>query len=229
MAIKFRFPSQRMRGTLVLIAIGSFLTLLCASCNSAKYAVGYKQAKKSQDSYLLLKPIVTILTTDGTDVKVDSSFSRSRARIIQQTITDLLSKKFRVAHSEAQEMKMASLDSICLQIDKNDPKILRGMMITPVPLSDRDRSEKFGLLITMDAYINSNFGPHQNITNGIGSNTLVLNPRTNPMVALRVLVVDLTSNEVVFYDKQSTRNYDPRVESELQEFTRSALKKIYYK
>ena len=77
--------------------------------------------------------------------------------------------------------------------------------------------------------INPDFSPHHNLTAGMASNSIVIAPHTKPHSDLQLLIIDTESNEIVFFDQRETSNIDPRVPEEVEQVTKTILKKIYYK
>jgi hypothetical protein len=226
----FYFLRISMKSTKKLTISIVFLTTLTIGCSTSKYSKEFRETKKHLDTYVIIESIVTIDARDRNSKTSDPSLSKSTARIVNRVVNETLSKKYKLKQLNGQEFGTKSLDSIYNYIDKNKIKELQGIKTTQNLKSNfLGQTDRYGLLISINGYYNPNYAPHFNLTAGMATNSIVVNPTIKPRMDIRIVVIDFEINELVYYDKFSTSNYDPRIENEVVELVRTRLRKIYYK
>jgi hypothetical protein len=221
--------TSKMKHSGILI-IGALLIMLSAGCGSAKYAVDFRKAKKQINTYLVIKPLVTLNFFNQQLNTIDTLLSDSTERIVGRIVMKTLSTKYKLKQINRPPYSLKSLDSIYSRIDNNKIKALKGISIaTSLKANLQNSEDRYGLFVTIKGFYNPNYDPHYKLITGMATNSIIVAPKTKPRIELRVMVIDFLKNEVVFYDKSSTSNYDPRVESEVEQIVRLKLKNIYYK
>jgi hypothetical protein len=207
-----------------------FILVLNLGCRYPKCTEKFKVAKKTLNTYVLLDPVVSIYARVKNAVTSNPPLSSSTSKIIDGVVNTTLSSKFNLKKIAGLKFRPSELDSLYKQMDYNKSKQLSGIAITSV--LNRDfigQPEKYGLLVSLKGYYNPNYSPHNSLASGMAGNSLILYSNTKPLVYVRLLVIDFEINEVVYYDKYVTENYDPRLESEMAELIKSRIRKIYYR
>ncbi len=88
---------------------------------------------------------------------------------------------------------------------------------------------RYALLLVFYSNYNPDYQTHYNAKMGLASSRIILDKNTKPYSDLRLLIMDTLNKEIVYYDKISSNNYDPRLADEIEVMTKKILKKIYYK
>lgn len=214
------------------IRIGAFIILLCffSACRYPKCTKNFRATKKILDTYVLMEPVVSIYARVQHSMTSNPPLSASISTLVDQITNETLSKKFRLKKIDGPKYRTSALDSLYNQIDHNRSKELKGVFTIPTLNTDFiGQPERYGLLISIVGFYNPNFNPHHNLSKGMASNSIIINSNTKPRVFIRIMVIDFEINELVYYDKFSTDNYDPRVESEMAQIIKRRLRKIYYR
>ncbi|OFX19158.1 MAG: hypothetical protein A2033_02030 [Bacteroidetes bacterium GWA2_31_9] len=199
-------------------------------CRSIKYSIEFKENKKHIDSYFVFKPIVELKKVNNNKPTIDSVLSNSTEEIIKNKTIKLLSNKFSLTEINEQIFNKTILNDLYIQIDNNKEKVLQNIFFDSIiTINYQVKENKYGILLSINGYYNPDYSPHYNLTTGIATSSVVINPYTKPHLSLRVLVIDIEKKEVVYYDKTSTSNYDPRIKNEIEELVLLKLKKIYYR
>ena len=203
------------------------IVIVSTGCSSAKYTEEFKGQKKDVDTLTIITPITSVINENSKIKGIDSSLTRINRELIEKTIFDLLSSKYKLEKSILAGFDKKLMNEIYNQIEKS-PKTIKGFSTKNIITAGASK-HKFGLLFVFDGYINSDFPPHYNTMSGLATDRIIINPFTKPHSDLRLLIIDTQKEEIVFYNSIHTSNYDPRVSSEIEQITRNLLRKIYYK
>jgi hypothetical protein len=212
-----------------VLILGILLLLVIKGCGSVKYSADFKSQKKHLDTLSVFTPIVTVIADNKKLKYTDTSLSNSIRLLIEKQIFDLLSEKYRLEKKQLPKTELSLFDDTYSQLENSD-KRLNGIFCDSIlEKFDVNYESRFVLLITFKGEINPDYGPHYNLKAGMATNRIIIAPHTKAYSDLRLTVIDTKTNEIVFYDKIKTSNYDPRMESEIEHITKTILKKIYYK
>jgi hypothetical protein len=211
-------------GILVLIVI------VFGACKYPKYQKSFRVTKKTLDTYVVMEPVVTVYARVKNSITSNPPLSVSTSKIVNQIVNKTLSSKFKLKGDIGVKYNSATLDSVCHLLDNNKSKELKGIaMPSNINVNFIGKPERYGLLISMIGFYNPNFNPHNSLTRGMATNSLIFNFNTKPSIEIRLMVIDFELKELVFYDKFISDNFDPRVETEVAELVKRRLRKIYYK
>lgn len=213
-----------------IIIIVIIFTFIFFGCRNIKYSIEFKENKKHTDSYFLFQPIVELKKVNNNKATVDSVLSSTTEEIIKNKTVTLLSNKFSLTQINEQIFNKAVLNDLYIQIDNIKEKTLQDILIDSIiAFNYQIKGNKYGILVSINGFYNPDYSPHYNLTAGIATNSVIINPYTKPHLSFRVLVIDVEKKQVVYYDKALTSNYDPRLKTEIEELVVLKLKKIYYR
>ncbi len=179
---------------------------------------------------IVLKPIVNVVTKTRDETTEALSLSKNIANNIEKIALKLLSSKYKITQSTIHDFDQGALQDLCLKIDADKSKELNNYSTHAVfDALKVELKGKYAALLLMDAKINPAFEPHYQLKTSLATDFYVVNKNIKPQTILRLLVIDLEEEKVVFHQKIVTKNYDPRVNSEVEQITRIILKRLYYK
>ena len=84
-------------------------------------------------------------------------------------------------------------------------------------------------MIFFQGSYNGYLKPDENIKQALQSNTIYLNSRHLFRSDIRILVMDILENILVYYDKKVSNDIDPRLPLPIEQMTSSILRPLYYK
>lgn len=212
-----------------LIILGIF-TLLLFNCKSSKYANNFKKEKKNIENLILLTPIVKVLSVSIDKKLQDTLLNRKNKKIIENTTLKLLKKNYNI---ESKSYKNIDFELINSKLEQFENKNNKNIDISSEFLTDGYRfnsDEKYVLLLIYQATFNPKFPPHYKLYNTLSGRILISpNEKINAESDLRVLILNSQTNKIVFYDKVNSSKFDPREAVEVEQMTKSILRKVYYK
>jgi len=213
-----------MRTTVITV-----MALILISFMPAKFNKDFKKQKKHIDTLTIINPIVNVVANNNKSSYLDSTLSGSNQNLIEKTSFDLLSKKYTLYKEKFTDFNYENYYKVYGKL-VDSPKTLEGISIeSVVDMSSLNFEGRYALLMVYFGTINPDYSPHYNLKAGIASNTIVIAPHTKPHNDLQLLIIDTENNEIVFFDQRETSNIDPRIPEEIEQATKTILKKIYYK
>ena len=210
------------------IAILIVLTIFShLGCSSAKYSAGFKSEKKQIDALTIFSPLVNVTFKKDQLTYIDTAFSTSIQQQMEEITLEVLSSKFNVEQVSLSSVNQKALFDLFHKLD-NSPKTLDAISSGSLFEINPGCNSRYAVLLTFHSEINANFGPHQNVSTGMATNSIIIAPHTKPHSELRLMVLDMNNDEIVFCDMIKSSNFDPRIESEIKHKTKTILKKVYY-
>ncbi len=212
---------------LILIALmyGLFIMI---SCMPGGQTALFRQMKKEADTLIVISPYLEILADDFREKSIDHDLQELNRQLITKVTSDVLSSRYVLKHIELPEIDENKLFSFYDSLD-NSTESNAAAIQQPLfsELKEIDKS-KLAMFITYHAEYNSVAAPVSSQSN-FGTSTLTVNPSARPRSDLRLIVINLQTDEVVFYNRHNTRNYSPNIPNDIEQITRRLLKDIYYK
>lgn len=199
------------------------------NCSSAKYSADFKSQKKELETLTLLTPLVNVVAITGQESQVDTALNNSLRLLIENQTFDLLTSKYSLEKKQILQIDPKIFEPIYMQLENSEKKISGVKCDTLLKLFNQKYSSRFALLITYNGKVNTAFEPHYNVNASLATNSFIIAPYTKPYSDLRLLILDTEQKEIVFFNRINSSNFDPRVESEMEQITNTILKKIYYK
>ena len=207
---------------LVMLVLWSFTPI--------KYATYFKKEKKKVDTLSVITPYVQIFADNNQYQVEDIELSLFNQGLFDSITKDLLQKKYILNHMllTPNNIEFYKLfDSL-----ENSPKVLHEISAENLfKNSEINWKSKYALILIFHSKYHPDFPPHFTRDAAFMSGTIVISPH-NPIKSesdLRLLVINTEYNEIVFYDKVNSSQYDPRLPNEIENMVRQILKKIYYK
>jgi hypothetical protein len=205
----------------------SFIFLICLT--AAKYAPNFKTDKKQIDSLAIIMPTVIVHQTGQGSTIIDSSLSNTNKKLIHRITKRMMKARYEIENISAPNLENFDFYNLYEKLDSSDNTLQDIACADPLSQVGGSINNRYVLFISYEALYNPNFDTDYNFKQGLKTNTLIFDKSTKPFTECRLLVIDTKTKLVVYYDKISTSNYDPRVESEVEDLTKKILKNMYYK
>ena len=206
------------------------LMMVLLGFTPAKYNKGFKNEKKKLDTLTVLTSFVQISANNNKYKVEDIELSIFNQRLIDSVTINLLQKKYVLNKSQLSTNRLdfveifESLENSSKTLNKiSSKKLFKNLKI--------NLDGKYALILLLNGQYHPEFPPHYTRDAAFMSGTIIISPN-NPIKAesdLRLLVINTENDEIVFYDRINSSQYDARVSSEIKIMTRKILKKIYYK
>ena len=210
-----------------LLIIGLiFVLFLITSCLSTKQTAIFRQMKKETDTLIVISPYLEIIAFDFREKTPDSVLADLNKELITRVTNQLLSSRYVLKHIE---MPALDKDKLLELFNKADnPSVEDIMPQKQTFFADLKGTEnpQLALFITYHAEYNSVTTAVR--TNSM-SNTWGFVPSARPHSDLRLIVFNMQTDEIVFYNFYDTRNYGANSPADMERMTRKILKDIYYK
>jgi hypothetical protein len=212
-----------------IIILGIFTSLLL-NCKSSKYANNFKREKKQIENLVFLTPQVKVSAKTININRVDTLLSSKNKELIKETTLKLLRKKYNI---ESKKYNNSNFELINLKLEQIENQKEENLEISAEFLtkySEFNVNEKHALMLIYQATYNPKFEPHYKLYNTL-SGTILISPneKIESESDLRVLIINTTTNKIVFYDRMNSSKFDPREPVEIEQMTKSILRKVYYK
>jgi len=211
------------------LIIQALLIVLAFGCSTAKYSVTFKSQKKTMDTLIINKPYVLIIADNMKTQMIDVDLTKSNEDLIKKNTIDLLSKKYFIKQLDYMKFDKDSLISLCNNLEKCN-KTLNGFSIQSFLCQTKYTSgNQFGLIILFYGGFNPNYETNYNLKTGIKTNTVYYDPMAKPYSDMVLMIIDFKKEQVVYFDRKNSSNFDPRLPDQIEQMTMNLLRPIYYK
>jgi hypothetical protein len=208
-----------------MLYITVFFIFLATSCKTGSYTLEFKNEKKKIDTLTYIRPFVQVVTYKG----LDTSLINLNSILITRTTSDLLGKKYHIVECESNNFDYASVFDKIRDIDKSNVQFKNISISKFLEQKDFQINSRFALLIFFGGTYNPNFETDYNIKNWIFSNVTIINSWAKVQSEGIVIIIDTFSKEIVYYNRISSKNYDPRKDGEVEKLIQYLLQWLYYK
>lgn len=190
---------------LVFIVLATIL-----SCSTSKQSAESHSFKKSIDTLFISRPFCVITASQDGKKSFDSELSRTNEELIFKTSMNLLDAKYCL-----KEFRILPDSLLFRELFNSTEKLSvsnAADIVNPI-LGKYDLAgyPEAVLLLFYNAEYNPAFEPNFNVKQGMGTNRIIINPYTKPLVRLDVLLLDMKSAKLQYYDCTITSNSDPRL------------------
>ena len=216
----------KIRRQLVIgLTCGLFLMI---SCFPTRQSTEFRQMKRMADTLVVIAPYLEITAYDFREKTPDSLLAEKNREIITNVTNQVLSSRYALKKSEMPELDRDKLLALFYDADNSSGanRTIRRQTFFP-SLREIDKS-KLAMFITFHAEYNS-------VTTAVSGNTMFgtssvrITPSARPRSDLRLIVFNLQTDEIVYYNRYDTRNYSASSPADMERMTRKILRDIYYK
>jgi hypothetical protein len=212
-----------------LVIFTSISCILFISLTSAVYENNFKINKKNVDSFTIITPIANVLKNDGEKITTSISLSDKNKSIIETVSKRMLKAKYHITEALSEKWNSSTLTEIYKAIDSSGKSLQN---ISYLDLLDKiypSVTTRYIIFLHYESSFNPNFETNYNTKRSLFANTIILNKSTFITTSYKLLIFDTKDKIVVYYNTINTKNYDPRLESDVEEITKKILKPIYYR
>lgn len=217
-----------------MLLIVSVSIILCGS--KPLYYGNFKHEKKGIDTLMLLTPYVYVDVSNNKESSRDHELEDVLTQQIYNDSYSLLKSKYQLAgfmlpSDSINKGELSNLFSILDASNKNSE--------VPVPLfiqnQIKNNSVRYFLFICYKGYYNAHYQPYDNLNVGhvgMAANGLYVNISKKQKFYssdIKILVFDNQKNIIVYYDKNYSRDMDPRLSNLVEKMVLDILRPIYYK
>ncbi|NPD45383.1 hypothetical protein [Lentimicrobium sp. S6] len=212
------------------ILLLGILTLFLMSFTPIKYDKIFKKDKQKVDTLIMIMPYVQVFAHDNEEVFMDIELSILNENLIDSVSKDILDRKY-VFKNITLKPDALGLSDLFEKLEAS-PKYLNNISAQNIFMKQEIIWEsKYAIMIFLEGYHLAAYPPHYFRNAQLKSNTIMIpiNNSTESEIDLRLIMINTESNEIVYYDKVNSSQYDPRLPNEIENMVRQILKKIYYK
>jgi hypothetical protein len=214
---------MRQKPLTIGLICGLFLMI---SCLPTRQSTVFREMKRDADTLIVISPYLEITAFDFREKTFDSELTEKNQEIIARATNQLLSSKYALKHIEMPEINRDRLMALFYDLDKASN--LENKQQTFFPTLNNINSNQLAIFLVFHAEYNS-------VTKAISGNSMMgtsyvrITPAARPHSDLRLVVFNLQTHEIVFYNKYDTRNYSASSPADMERMTRKILRDLYYK
>ena len=198
------------------------------SCFPTRQTTEFRQMKRMADTLFVITPHLEITAFDFREKTPDSLLAEKNREIITNVTNQVLSLRYALKQLEMPELDRDKLLALFYDIDNSSGanRTIKRQTFFP-SLRELDNS-KLAMFITFHAEYNS-------VTTAVSGNTMFgtssvrVTPSARPRSDLRLIVFNMETDEIIFYNRYNTRNYSASSPADMERMTRKILRDIYYK
>lgn len=196
------------------------------SCFPTKQTSEFRQLKREADTLIVISPYLEITAYDFREKTLDSLLAEKNREIITSATKQVLSSRYALKHIEMPELNRDELLALFYDADKSSGANTMIKRQTLFPALKEIDNNQLAMFIIFHAEYNT-------VTTAVRANTMTnawsFTPSARPRSDLRLIVFDIQTDEIVFYNRYNTRNYSASSPADMERMTRKLLKDIYYK
>jgi hypothetical protein len=215
----------------LLVAILTLLAFSLLECSSGKYYSDFKTRKKSIEKLAVCRPTIFVKSVKGQKQSEDYELCDKLKKQIFEKTSSILSSKYKLtAASDINDsIPEKDLQALFSKLD-NSGKQLSSIKIPPFLQKDFNNiKERYCLMIFFQGSYNGYLKPNEDFKQALQSNTIYLNEGHPYRSDIRIVVVDILENNLVYYDKKVSNDIDPRLPIPIDQMISSILRTLYYK
>ncbi len=184
--------------------------------------------KKVADTLIVICPYLEITAYDFREKTLDSELAEKNKEIIARVTNQVLSSEYAIKQIEMPELDRDKLLDLYYDLDNSSGKNTATKQQTFFPSLKEIDNNHLAMFIVFHAEYNS-------VTTAVSGNTMYGNssvritPSARPRSDLGLIVFNLQTDEIIFYNRYDTRNYSASSPADMERMTRKILRDIYYK
>jgi hypothetical protein len=200
---------------------------LMISCFPTRQTSEFRQMKREADTLIVISPYLEITAYNFREKTPDSVLAQKNKEIITRVTNQLLSSRYALKQIEMPELDREKLLTLLHEADSTSVTNTTSYQAFFPALKEIDNNQ-LAMFIVFHAEYNS-------VTTAVSGNTMFGNssvrvtPSARPRSDLRLIVFNVQTDEIVFYNKYNTRSYSASSAADMERMTRKILKDIYYK
>lgn len=199
---------------------------LMTSCFPTRQSSEFRQMKREADTLVVISPHLEITAYDFRVRTADSELAEKNREIITVSTNKVLSSRYALKHIEMPELDKGKLLALFNELENLSGASTLIIPQTFFPSLKEIENNQLAMIIVFHAEYNS-------INTAIGANTMAntwsYTPAARPRSDLRLIVFNMQTDEIIFYNRYKTRNYSANSPDDMERMTRKILKDIYYK
>ena len=218
---------MKLKHKLSLIAV-TCCTFLTTSCIPGKQTSLFSNMKKEADTLIVFSPYLEIIAFDYRTKTPDSILADENKEIITRVTNQLLSSRYKLKHIEMPALDSQKLSDFFFRADNAPGANNSTRQQTFFPELKEIDNNQLAMFITFHAEYNS-------VTTAItgstsyGASSVRITPSARPRSDLRLIIFNMQTNEIIFYNRYDTRSYSANSPADVERMTRKILRDIYYK
>jgi len=211
------------------ILIFGVSTLLLFGFVPAKYSANFNKEKKKIDQLTIFNTIVHMVANNSSAEYIDSTLMKVNQSLLDSLTNSMLINKYNVKNAVLQEIELKKITDLFEELE-NSPSLLVNISTKGLLGNLNQVSEsKYALMLVYYGQFNPDLQPHANLQSGFVTNSIVINSSTKSYSDMRLMIIDTENENVVFYDRFHSSNFDARLPTEVEQMAKKIMKKIYYK
>ena len=199
---------------------------LMISCSPTRQASLFRQMKKEADTLIVISPYLEIIAYDYREKIPDSVLAENNKELITSVTNQLLSSRYVLKHIEMPELDREKLLALFFAADNSPGANKTSRQQTFFSDLKGTENAQLAIFITYHAEYNS-------ATMAVGANAMTntwsITPSARPRSDLRLIAFNLQTDEIIFYNRYSSRSYSANSPVDMEKMTRKILRDIYYK
>jgi hypothetical protein len=219
---------MRQKQKLLIIGFICGLFFLMISCFPTKQTSEFRQLKREVDTLIVISPYLEITAFDFREKTPDSLLAKRNKELITTVTNQLLSSRYALKHIEMPELDRDKLLALFYDLDNSSVTNTINKKQPFFPALKEIDNNQLAMIITFHAEYNSVTTALSSRSN-FGTHTAVITPSARPRSDLRLIVFNLHTDEIIFYNRYDTRNYSASSPADMEKMTRKILRDIYYK
>jgi len=198
------------------------------SCFPTRQSAEFRQMKREADTLIVITPYLEITAFDFRERTPDSLLTESNREIITNSTNQLLSSRYALKQIEMPELDKVKLLALFNDLDNSSGTNNTAKKQTFFPELKKLDNTQLAMFIIFHAEYNS-------VSTAVSDNTMFgtssvkITPSARPRSDLRLIVFNLKTDEIIFYNRYYTRNYSASSHADMERMTRKLLRSIYYK
>lgn len=215
----------------LVVGLFALLTFTLTRCSSGKYYSDFKSRKKSVEKLAVIKPSIFVKSVKDQKESEDNELCYKLEKQISEKTSSILSGKYILTDisNTSDIISEKELQSLFSNLD-NSEKHLSSIKIPPFLQKDfKNIKERYCLKIFFQGFYNGYLKPDENVKQALQSNVIYLNSRHLFRSDIRLIVLDILENNIVYYDKKISNDIDPRLPMPIDQMASNILRPLYYK
>lgn len=216
---------MKQKSRLSIVALICGLSLM-VSCLPSRKASLFREMKNAADTLVVIGPYLEIMAYDFREKTPDSVLAEKNKELITRITNQILSSRYVLKHIEMPELDRDKLLALYYDADNSSGanKTIRQQTFFPELKGAADN--QLAIFITYHAEYNS-------ITTAVAtspfSNSWSITPSARSRSDFRLIVFNIQTDEIIFYNRYNTRNINPNSTPDMERMIRKLIRDIYYK
>ena len=199
------------------------LAIIVYSCTDGRYTTDFKRQSNRIDTMTFFRPSVQIQTYKGTD----SSIINFDCNQITSVIYGILFKKHKLVKYDYKDIDFGEIYLRLKDIDKTKGPICNVSIKNFIDKLDKKIGSRYALIILYYGLYNPDFEPDYNIKFAMTYNAIPINSPASVNAFIIAVVIDSFSKEIVYYNRISSSNSDPRKGEDVRGIAQNLLQWFY--